>query len=99
MSVLSTIIEAEWQALVLVNTCQSSSLQSDVSAYLDRATSLEKMILLTISGDGQWQPEIVGIDSLTSASRKARVQPLVTEIVHRLDGILDNSAGIRVDDA
>lgn len=88
VSALPAINGAEWQAMVLVNTCQSNKLQPDVATYLARATALEKVILVTTSGSGRWQPEHLSVDSISSASRKARVQPLVTDIINRVNNIL-----------
>ena len=93
VSALPEINEAEWHALVVVNTCQSGKMQADAKDYLARAKELKKIILLTTSGSGSWKPEEVPVDSISSASRKKQVQPLVTEILKRLDGILENVSG------
>lgn len=90
VSALPEINEAEWHALVLVNTCQGGKMQADAKDYLARAKELEKIILLITSGSGSWKPEDSPVDSISSASRKKQVQPLVTEILKRLDGILEN---------
>jgi hypothetical protein len=93
LSALSEIVDAEWHTLVLVNTCQSRRLHPDAAAYLRRVTIPDKVILVTTSGSGRWQPENIGVDSISSASRKARLRPLVTEIVNRLNGLLERIEG------
>ena len=93
VSDLSTIVEAEWQAFVIVNTCQSGQLQPDVAAFLMRTAIPANVMLATTSGSGRWQPEGPVTDSISSASRKGHVQFIVTEIVSQVTGILEKSKG------
>lgn len=51
--------------------------------------TLENVVLLTTSGSGTWTPEELTVDSISSASRKHKIQPVVTEILKRLDKILE----------
>jgi hypothetical protein len=89
VSALPTINEAEWRVIVIVNTCEGGEMQADVSNYLARAKALPKLVLLITSGSGTWQPTGLSIDSISSASRKQRIQPLVADIALRVQKILE----------
>jgi len=88
VSALREIKEEEWKAVVLINTCEASRLQSDVQQYLTRAKKLTHTIFLTTSGSGDWKPTNSPIDTITTASRKKHVNSLVAQILGKLDGIL-----------
>jgi hypothetical protein len=90
VSALAEIKGDEWNALVLINTCQSSSLQPDVKDYLSRTKKPEHVVLLTTSGSGNWKPEKSPVDSISSASKKENIGLLVAEILKRLNQILGN---------
>jgi hypothetical protein len=85
---LSEVSEADWNAVVLIHTTQGSQMQPDARKYLGQARDLDKIILVTTSGSGKWRTKEFDIDTLTSASRKAKVGPLVNTITHRLEAIL-----------
>lgn len=92
VSALPTMKEDDWQAIVIVNTCEGGQMQTDVNAYLAQAKALQKVVLLTTSGSGTWQPTGLSIDSISSASRKQRIAPLVVEMVQRVQSILKSGA-------
>jgi len=85
---LSEVNEADWNAVVLIHTTQRGRMQPDARKYLGRAGELDMVILVTTSGSGKWKTEEFDIDTLTSASRKAKVGLLVNTITHRLEAIL-----------
>ena len=85
---LSVVNEGDWNAVVLIHTTQGSRMQPDAREYLGRAKELGKIILVTTSGSGKWRTEEFDIDTLTSASRKAKVGLLINTITHRLEAIL-----------
>ncbi len=90
VSALPEIKENEWNALVLINTCQSGSLQADVKKYLSQTRKPDHVVLLTTSGSGNWKPEKSPVDSISSASKKKNVGPLLAEILKRVKTILGN---------
>lgn len=92
VSALSTINEAEWKALVVINTCEAGKMQADVTAFLAKATNKNNIVLLTTSGSGTWKAAESSIDSISSASKKDQIASLVPEIEHRIDALL---AGVR----
>jgi hypothetical protein len=85
---LSEVSEADWNAVVLIHTTQGGRMQPDAREYLGRAKELDKVILVSTSGSGKWRTEEFDIDTLTSASRKAKVGPLTNTVTHRLEAIL-----------
>jgi hypothetical protein len=89
---LPEIHEAGWHAVVLINACQSSKLQPDVKDYLTRAKRLDKVVLVTTSGFGTGKTEYFPVDAISTASQKAKVQPLAAEIMKRLDVILEQDS-------
>ena len=88
VSALPEIKEDEWNALVVINTCQSGILQPDVKDYLTRIKKPENVVLLTTSGSGNWKPEESPVDSISTASKKKNIGPLVAEILERVEMIL-----------
>ena len=88
VSALPKIKEDEWNALVLINTCESSKLQKHVKDYIARAKKLEKVVLLITSGSGNWKPDNLSIDSITSASKMENVNSFVSEILGHLNALM-----------
>ena len=85
---LSGVKEEDWNAVVLINTCEGGKLQPDVKNYLTQAKNLNKLVLLTTSGSGDWKPNDVAVDSISSASKKKNVPTLSADILARLEKIL-----------
>ena len=88
VTTLDEINEDEWGAVVLIHTTEQWKLQPDVKAYLDRAQDLNKVVVLTTSGSGEWKTEDYNIDVITSASKNEELPLLIAEILTRLDAIL-----------
>ena len=85
---LSGVKEEDWNAVVLINTCEMGKLQPDVKNYLTQAKNFNKVVLLTTSGSGDWKPKDVAVDSISSASKKEHVPSLSANILARLEKIL-----------
>ena len=88
VSGLSEVTEEMWQALIIINTCEVGKMHSEVRHYLFQAKELNKVILFTTSGSGNWKPEDSSIDSISSASKMTQVDLAVTHIVDNLNKIL-----------
>ena len=88
VTALGGVNEADWNAIILINTCESGKMQADVNAYLERLKQPEKVILLTTSGSGDWKPANGRIDSISSASKKDQSAALATEIIQRINRLL-----------
>ncbi|KPJ48402.1 hypothetical protein AMJ40_07555 [candidate division TA06 bacterium DG_26] len=89
VTTLATVDEEEWDALVIIHTVEQWKLQSDVNAYLDRAEDLDKVLLITTSGSGQWRTEEYDVDVITSASKRDELHALVPDILKWLDELLE----------
>ena len=85
---LGTIEEDEWDALVFIHTTEQWKLQPDVKAYLDQTKNLNKVILVTTSGSGDWKTKDYDIEALTSASRTEELATLIPRILAQLNAIL-----------
>lgn len=85
---LQEVNEHEWDGLVLIHSSEQWKLQPDVKAYLDRATDLDKIVVVTTSGSGDWKTKDYDVDVLTSASKSEELPSLITNILSRLDATL-----------
>ena len=88
VSALSEVNEDEWSAMILIHTTEMNKVQSDVKAYLDKAHDLNKVIIITTSGPGDWKTDKYDVDIITSASKKKELPSLINKILTRLDLIL-----------
>jgi len=81
----------DYDAVVILNTCIASGLDPKVKRFLERETDHDKFIVLTTSGDGDYLPDPAkyGVEAISSASTKARVQPVVSRIQDALRTRLD----------
>ena len=88
VSALSEVNEDEWSAMILIHTTEMNKVQSDVKAYLDKAHDLDKVIIITTSGPGDWKTDKYDVDIITSASKKKELPSLISTILTKLDVIL-----------
>ena len=87
VSALSGVAEDEWDAIVLVHTWEMHKPQADAQAFVNRARSIPKMVVLSTSGAGDFKME--GIDVISSASTIADVPARVEAIIEKVDAVLD----------
>lgn len=90
---LENIKEDDWDAVLLIHTIEQWKLQPDVKAYLGRAQSLDKVIVVTTSGSGEWKSEEYDVDVMTSASRSEELPMLTNDIVTKLQDMLQLAPG------
>ena len=81
---LENFDDDDWDAILLIHTTEQWKLQPDVKAYLDRAKSLDKVIVVTTSGSGEWKSEEYDVDMMTSASKSEELPMLTNDIVSKL---------------
>ncbi len=86
VSQLPSVRDSDWNAIVLLHTWEMSKPPESVRAFVDRAESRDKLVVLTTSGGGK--EHMAGVDAITSASSKSDVPARVDEIVQRLDKVL-----------
>ncbi len=89
VSGLEEIDEDEWGAILILHTTEQWKLQPDVKKYLDRARNLDKVIVITTSGSGEWKSDEYTVDVMTSASKKEELRALTDNIVLKLKAILE----------
>lgn len=85
---LAEVNEAEWDALVFIHTTEQWKLWPDVDEYLARAQDLDKVILVTTSGSGDWKTDKYDVESITSASRMDEMPTLLPALYAKLDKLL-----------
>ncbi len=67
-------------AIILIHTTEKWQLQPDVKKFLDRTKDLNKVMLITTSGDGKWKTKDYNVDIITSASEFTEI-PVIKEKV------------------
>lgn len=82
---LTLINESDWDALIFIHTTEKWQLQPDVKAFLDRAKDLNKIMLVTTSGDGKWKTADYRVDIITSASANKELPVITQKIKEWLD--------------
>jgi hypothetical protein len=76
VTALPDIKEEQWNAVVVLSTCQSGALQAQTMTYLRQAKALEKHVVLITSGAGDWKPEEAFL-TVFPLPRKLRTLPLL----------------------
>ena len=90
VSALPQVNEDDWQVIVLIHTWEYRKPQADAKAYIERAKDLNKLIVLTTSGRGDFKME--GINAITSASVMSDIPAIVSDINKRIDSILNGES-------
>jgi hypothetical protein len=79
-----------YQAVFIANTCIAWRLNSHVVDFLEKTREKEKVILLTTVGGKNWQPEVAGVDAITSASNRVKVEEVAEVIIDRIGFVLES---------
>jgi len=88
VAALPQVNEDKWNAVVVIHTWENWKPQADAKAYLERVKDLNKVIVLTTSGNGDYKIE--GVNAITSASVMTDIPSHILDIKARLDSILDS---------
>jgi hypothetical protein len=83
---LTNVNENDWSAIVILHTWEYSKPQKDASAFVKRASSKNKIIVLSTSGSGKEKMD--GIDGITSASVMEETSTKTDQIVTSVKAIL-----------
>ncbi len=86
---LGDVLEKEWDAVLIMHTTEQWKLQPEVEEYLGRVQNLEKVILVTTSGSGEWKSDEYDVDILTSASKSDELPALTERITEKIRSILE----------
>jgi hypothetical protein len=82
---------ADFDAIVVVNTCKAWKLTRSASRFVMEFPDKEKVVLLTTAAGEDWRPKSVGVDAITSASKDHKADPVAQEIVQKVRNILDTN--------
>lgn len=84
---LSGINDKDWNAMILINTCEAGMMQKDVIRFLSQTAYKDRIILLTTSGSGVWKPADSPVDTFSSASKKESIDSSLDYIKKRIEQI------------
>jgi hypothetical protein len=84
---LGRILEADWNAIVVMHTWEMGKPPIEVKTFVERITQRDKLVVLSTSGAGDFKLE--GVDAISAASRMDDVATRVGELASRVDAILD----------
>lgn len=78
---------ADYQAVVLINTCMAWKMDPAVESFLKRHPAAGNIIILTTSGDGDWLPKNRNgqYDAISAASEMADVEKTAAKIIQKID--------------
>jgi len=79
---LKTENTEDYDKVIIIATCLSWGLEYSVQEFLDNYDNMDKVILITTSGDGNWKPNKYErkIDAIATASKKVRIPKIVYEV-------------------
>jgi hypothetical protein len=89
VTALPGINENDWDAIVVIHTWENWQPPPVVKTWLELANNLNKVVILTTSGNGLYKMQ--GINAITSASIMTNIPADVAEVVSRVDLILRNN--------
>ena len=80
-----------YQAIVIVNTCWAWRLNGHVRKFLKNTPDDErkKIVLFTTADSKSWQPELTGVDAITSASRMSEAGRIADSIINKVRILLE----------
>jgi hypothetical protein len=85
---LAKVNEDEWDALVFIHTTENWKLWSDVDEYLARTSDMNRVILVTTSGSGDWKTDKYDVETITSASRQDELPVILPALRMKLNMLL-----------
>lgn len=93
VTALPDISEKNWNVIIVIHTWEYWQPPPPVQTWLEQVSDLGKVVVLTTSGNGT--SRMKDINAVTSASVMANIPVDVTELLSRVDFILQNSAGTK----
>ena len=88
---LDTTKQEAWDAVLLIHTLQVHKMPQAAHSFLEQASDLDKVILVSVSGAGDEHVEDFEVDGISSASRLTAVEPIVEWAVPRLEERLSST--------
>jgi hypothetical protein len=80
----------DWDAIVVLHTWENWQAEATTKLFIEQQTKLNKIIVLTTSGDGNLKMK--GVDAITSASLLQDVAKHVDIISRRIDKLFNKTA-------
>ncbi len=87
---LDCINEQDWDAVIIIHTWENWAPPPVVKTWFEKDRKLEKVVVLTTSGNAQYK--LQGVNAITSASRMSSVASIAAEIVVRTNLILNKNS-------
>lgn len=80
-----------YQAIVIVNTCQAWRLNGHVRKFLKNIPEdeREKIVLFTTANSKSWRPKLTGVNAITSASKMSEVDHIADSIINMVRILLE----------
>ncbi|MBA4053571.1 MAG: hypothetical protein C0490_02565 [Marivirga sp.] len=78
VSLLGTISEDDWDAIVIIHTWEYSSPPASVEDFVGRVKRRERVMVVTTSGSGS---KLEGVDGISSASKTSEQESVAQAIV------------------
>ena len=80
----------DWNVIILIHTTEMWKIAEGARDFLKRAKDLNKVILITTSGEGDWKQEEFEVEAITSASEMSDIDSIVEKTIKKLDHILSH---------
>ena len=79
----------DWSAVVIIHTTQAHHMPKSVRTYLERFSSLSKVVLVATSGGGDEMVTEFDVDAISTASRLESVDKIYKRTISKVENILD----------
>lgn len=83
---------ADYDVIVLVNSCKAWGLNARVQQFLETNPVHDRVILLTTLGDPDWNHPDLGVDTVTSASSMDNLTDMANNLTARINARLVGGA-------
>lgn len=84
VSNLETVVADDWADIVILNTSIANKMNRDTRNFLNRLGPSEKVVVITTSGGGDFEPPNLDVDGITTASRLHETEAMANRIFHSL---------------
>lgn len=79
----------DWDVAILIHTTEMWKIAEGARDFLKRSKDLNKVILITTSGEGDWKQEEFEVEAITSASEMSDIDSIVEKTIKKTDKILN----------
>ncbi len=86
---LEKVQPGEYNGILVMTSCEMYKIDSDAAGFLEKHAPGDNLALLITSGNGEWNTDKYGIDTVTGASEPEQKDRLIREAVARLKSFLE----------